>query len=511
MVLRSFNVQFLQGDPIMCFYWLPMYLHLTFLVAMSGEQAHVHHSFRYNTSYGSYADMQALTFSPDSRQLAVSVSNHVDFIDLQDGEIIYQFQASPFNLRYTQDGKQLYMISTDQGRLLDVRSGVVLPTQYQQVISGPGINLEERNGKLLVKSLARGSSADASEALQVGDELVAFSEGQNGEMQRITGWSLKSMTEALQGYPGTFARLTVMPRGRYGAKYEKTLTLRRTSAVNSNRNGGGPASSRRALPKALGWCMVNGSHWHEFRDAATGQPVVHLETIDVENVGMCSMSPDQTKFAVVATRKDRNGNAVEIYDIASQKRLAFVPLAKSSYYDITFAADNNHVLVGTWDTIEVCDTLEAAVVARMTLGYQLPKTDDRGRQSGSIGSMAINSVREEIADGSESGGHSPRPLVAKIAVSRRNVVAVGDENGNIGMWDLNSGNHVASIPSEVDRKVEQLQFSPNGRWLAYYVGGALHVEDVSTVTAPDKGMETPSQKNSDATTADRRVSVISAE
>ncbi len=500
---------FLQGGSIMCYFWLPMILNLVLVAAASGEEPTPHYSFRYHTSSGSSENMQTLTFSPDSQQLAVSVSNHVDLIDLREGEILYEFRASPFSLSYTPDGKRLYMISIDQAVLLDVQSGVVIPSQYRPVTAGPGINIEEHNGKLLIKSMVRGSAADAGEGLHAGDEIVAFSEGRNGEMRRITGWSLKSATDALKGYAGTFVRLTVLPRGRYGSKYEKTLTLRRTTVAGTNSAGGVAVNLQRTLPKPLAWCMVDGQH--EFRDASSGNPIAHLETIDVQNVGLYAISPDGTKFAVVARRKDREGNAVEVFDLATQERLAFIPLSKSSFFDIAFAPDSNCVLVGTWDTIEICDTDKGEIVSQMTLGYQLPGKDDSNSSIGSIGHLMMNSVRAGIADGSSAGDRSPRQLVARFAVSSRNIVAVGDPNGNIGLWDLTTGNHVQSIESENNEPVERVQFSPDGCWLAYYVDGTLHLEDVSRAKVPDHDATPPLQNNSDEILAEDSASTIARE
>jgi len=489
-------------------FWLPMYLNLTLFMTLGVEAQHVHHSFRYHTSYGSHEEMRALAFSPDSRQLAVSVSNHVDLIDLQEGEIVREYRGNPFSLGYTQDGKRLYMILERDTLLLDVQSGVVVPSRYESVMSSPGINVEERNGKLLIKSLARGSSADSGEMLQPGDELLAFSEGQNGKMERITGWSLKSMTEALQGYSGTFFRLTVMPKGRFGAKNEKTLVLRRTTEIATGRTRTTTTPGQPSLPKSLARCMIGTRNWHEFRDVATGKAVAHLETIDINNVGQYALSPDQTRFAVVARKKDGQGNAVEVYDLASQERLAFIPLAPSSFFDITFAADNNRVLVGTWDTIEVCDTDKGEVVSQMTLGYQLPTKDSSSRSSGAIGHQLMNSVREELGVDSWAGGNSPLPLVSKVAVSKRNHVAVGDQNGNIRVWDLESDSLVASIPAEQEEPVWHLQFSPDGRWLAYYVGGTLHLEDVSTMSAKNEASETPPSDESRNINAQGQASVV---
>ena len=457
--------------------WFTMCLCVSSVFAGEGEP--VHHSFRYHSSYGSPQTLHALTFSPDGRQLAISISDHVDFIDTQEGEILYEFRASPFSMRYTRDGQRLYKISTDEARLLDVKSGVVVPTQYRPVKAGLGIYLEERNGKLLIKSLLSGVSEEPGKVLKAGDELVAFGEGQNGEMRRITGSSVESINEEMQGFAGTYARLSVLPRGRYGVKNEQTVLLRRYAAANaSSRGSDGPRQN--TLPEPLVWCMVDGQ-WHEFRDAASGRPVAHIETIDIQNVGLYALSPDQTKFAVVARQKEGQGNAVEVFDLMTQSRMALIPLSKSSFYDIAFAGDNNRVLIGTWDTVEIADTSKGRVVSQMTLGYQLPQTSDSDRRSSSIGSLAINSVRDEVASGSSAHDGSPQQLLAKLAVSPRDVVAVGDMSGNIGLWDLNSGKYLRKITLEQEAEVAHLQFSPDGNWLAYYVAGTLHIEDVSDV------------------------------
>ena len=510
MVLPDDNKHFLQGVYTMAYFWLPMYLHLCVMAAMPAEEQHVHHSFRYQSSYGSPYDMQAMTFSPDGRQLAVSVSDHVDLIDLQAGEVMYQFKARPFSIKYTRDGRRLYMISPSEACLLDVQSGVVVPTSYRQVKSDPGINLEQRNGKLLIKSLVRGGSADVSESLQVGDEILAFSNGQNGKMERITGWSLESAKEALRGYNGTYARLTVLPRGRYGAKNEKTLTLRRTVAGGNGPGGVPSVLGERSFSQSLAWCM-QGRDWHEFRDTASGQPVSHIQTVDIENIGLYALSPDQKKFAIVAARKDRDGYAVEVFDLASQERLAFVPLATTSFYDIAFAPDNNRVLVGTWDTVEVCDTAKEAVVSQLTFGYQLPKKNDDSYSPLSMGQIAMLSVMSEIADGSMQEGRSPRQLVSRIAVSKQSFVAVGDRSGNVGIWNLETDSLVASLPAEHEAPVDHRQFSPDGRWLAYYVGGALHIEDVSTLPVPKADSEDASQNNSEDTAVETSVTVVPSE
>ncbi len=228
-------------------------------------------------------------------------------------------------------------------------------------------------------------------------------------------------------------------------------------------------------------------------------------------MGLYALSPDQKKFAVVARQKDRDGSAVEVFDLASQERLAFVPLSTTSFLDIAFAPDNNRVLVGTQDTVEVCDIAKEAVVSQLTFGYQLPTAEETDRRNRSMGGLMMRSVMANIADGSMISGNSSRQLVNKIAVSAKNLVAVGDGAGNVGIWNLESDSLVANLPAEHDAQVEHLQFSPDGRWLAYYVDGALHIEDVSTLPVPKADSEPAPQDNSEDTAVENSVTVIPSE
>ena len=66
-------------------------------------------------------------------------------------------------------------------------------------------------------------------------------------------------------------------------------------------------------------------------------------------------------------------------------------------------------------------------------------------------------------------------------------MAVGDKSGNIGLWDLNSGKHLRKITLEQEAEVAHLQFSPDGNWLAYYVAGTLHIEEISDVIGLNAG------------------------
>jgi WD40 repeat protein len=312
-------------------------------------------------------------------------------------------------------------------------------------------------------------------------------------LKPLTGRSIMDATKVLQGYGGTFVRLTVLPRGRYGAKNERTIILRRTHALKTNQKVAANTYEKCELPSSLAQCMVGNDRCHEFRNAATGDPVIHLSTIDIESIGLQAMSPDQSRFAVIGPTKDSRGIAIEVYELASQKRLAFIPLSSRSFSDIVFAPDNKSILVGGWDSIEIYDSTTGTAVSRKKLGYQQHRKVNGNQTIESVEEPVMSSVQPQRTVESPAENESPRQLVSKLAVSPGNLLALGESTGNIRIWDLATNKLLASIPGEQDQVVERLQFSPDGQWLAYYVGGMLHVERVSNLLQEKDDSDGPPQ------------------
>ena len=135
-------------------------------------------------------------------------------------------------------------------------------------------------------------------------------------------------------------------RGQFNDQNPNTYVVRRQAAQKRGNELQFVKPRPVRIDDNLVWCVSNDRH--SFRNAFTGQPAAFLQTIDVNNIGLYAISPDQQKFAVVAElRSDNSQIAVEVFDIATQDRLAYVPFPEDSSYDIAFAPDNNRVLVAT--------------------------------------------------------------------------------------------------------------------------------------------------------------------
>lgn len=442
----------------------------------------VHHTFRYLTDAGYPQTFETMTFSPDSSQLAVSVAGRVDFIDPNLGRITGQYKATPFSMAYSKSGERIYMISQYRRTLLDTLTGSPIKTKRVVTPGYLGFRLAKQSGKLEITYLWEGGPVAAIDRIQVGDELVGIGDGRNGNMRDVAGRSVKEALELLAGPAGTYVQLRILPRGKFGKHNVSTHVVRRQPGEYVDNE---LRFTELAVPETgenLAWCMSNDRH--EFSNAMTGLPVAQLRTINIANVGLYAISPDQKKFAVVARRNsDRSKNAVEVFDIATLNRLAFMPVPKDSYSDIAFAGDSNRVLVATWDSIEVADTVEGRFVGRLDLGWKPPPAKPEPDYGGTGGSV-VGAAADDIGFGKVNRKRAPRKLVSSLAVSSKNIVATADSFGQVKLWGLNSGQLLEQLPMNPEEEPEAIAFSPNGQWLAYHIDGVLSVVDVSDIKPP---------------------------
>jgi DNA-binding beta-propeller fold protein YncE len=444
-----------------------------------GADARTHHTFRYLTEAGYPQVFKVMEFSPDSSQLAVSVAGKVDFIDTNLGRVTGQYEMAPFSMAYTKDGERIYMISQYQSMLLDTLTASRIESKYTVSPGYLGVSLEKQSGKLLIKRIYEEGPLAKIDAIQIDDELLGVGEGRKGRVVDVTGRSVQQVIELLKGPAGTYLQLRILPRGQVGQQNARTHVVRRQPGEMVN----GAIRFKDLAPadtaEQVAWCVSDGRH--EFRSAATGLPVAQLLTIDIENIGMYAISPDYTRFAVVARRKvDGSKNAVEVFDIATQDRLAYMPVPRDSYYDIAFATDNNRVLVATWDSVEVADTGEGQFVDRLDLGWK-PAPAKTKPDYGGTGASVVGAAADDFASGGGNRQRAPRKLVSALAVSSKNIVATADSFGHVKLWNLNSGQLLEELPMNPEEEPKAIAFSPNGQWLAYHIDGVLHIVDVSDI------------------------------
>ena len=328
-------------------------------------------------------------------------------------------------------------------------------------------------------------------------------------MIEMTGRDVADAFKLLAGPAGTYLRLRLLPQGQFDEQNAKTYVVRRQEGQKDANGVQFVKPQPLAIDDNLAWC-ISGER-HAFRSAFTGQPVAFLQTTDINNIGCCAISPDQQKFAVVATlRADDSQIGVEVFDIATQDRVAYIPFVEDSFYAIAFAPDNNRVLVAAWDSVEIVDIAKQEVTGRLDLGWKRAPAGGHAEVQAAQGVHAFQAVPPGRcrAGGGRPGRSartkSPRWLAPSIGGTSRNfleeVVATGDPSGRVKLWDLNSGVLLQELPQNPEDNVIDVRFSPDGKWLAYLVKGILHVVDVSGVQCPAPDESVQAQGQTTATT-----------
>ena len=127
-----------------------------------------------------------------------------------------------FSIGYSKHGDLFYFLSSRQAKLLRASDKSELPAKVNRIPGFIGINLEHRNGKLLVSRIDKGGPAEQSGALQLGMELVAVGHGTGGKFKNVAGMRLERAIDALKGPFGTVVQLKVIPP-RYDRREDRDI------------------------------------------------------------------------------------------------------------------------------------------------------------------------------------------------------------------------------------------------------------------------------------------------
>ena len=478
---------------------------LLFSIATAGELG-THHTIRYPKQ----PYVEALVYSPDGSQLALSLTQRfgrsrrgVDFIDVAAGrKTATHTRDAPFSMAYSKDEEIICMISQTRQVRLDTLTGTELPAKSasSQAAAKPGkvgIVFEEVSGKVLIKSLDEGSPAKDSGKINVGDELVGVADGRHRGFVNAIGMNVAGVKKWLAGDAGKEVRLRLLPKGVFDEDEATEVVLVRREKIWDGTVWRFKETEDIAIDENALWCIRGG--YYEIVNAKTGQTIAKLQTVDIENGGKLVLSQDQKRCAFWAERKDDKGYAVEVFDIASQERIAFLPCVEESFYNLDFDATGDFVLVGTHQTVEVGNIEEQRFVGTLTLGWE-PTEEDLAKEKESkaeykrimesqLPSLAIKAQAMRYA------GYRPfnakrakHVLVRDKAVSSKNIMATVEAYGVTNLFDVHSGQLLAKVPTN---KIEgmgynragrvDVKFSPDGNWLSLYLEDMLHIIDVSEI------------------------------
>jgi WD40 repeat protein len=440
----------------------------------SGPGPGAHHTLRFRAG-GSPQTLNVMAFSPDGQTLAASLSGgKTVFVRTRDGEIVGSYDGSPFVLAYTRDGSRLLLASDTGFVSLDANrhAAVPLPSSNLSREDGyTGLSLEQRNGKLTVAGMSPNSPAAKLGSIQIGDELVGVGDGVGGPITNVIGSSVEDVRKLIIGPAGTSVRLKVIPKGRTkaGVHAIRRQPIRKTDL----------GFEFLPVPTAIIHDNVllhmDSVDRHVLRDAKTGRVVATLTPEAVNNAGQYAISADASRFAIVARQRghsDKSG--IEVFRIASGEREFYVPYA-GTWRKMCFTSDGSKLLIGSRDSIEILDLTTKAFADSWRLA---PEKKKEKKTIASPAAAPLNAAGEIMAS-------EPEPTwgLKQIAASAKGVVAIAESGGAVRLGDLGRREMLQVIePAEGERRgAEGLAFSDDGKWLAYYVAGTLHLVDVSHV------------------------------
>ncbi len=440
---------------------------------------------------------EAQVISDDSQLLAIACENsQIALIKIANGDIVARIPAEVgyvIDLEFSRDGSRLHVIGTSAQKLFDIKLGKELSMSRDQQLGDLGIVLTNRNGKWTIQSFKANVSAEASSFPQVGDEITAIGEGKSGDMVSIMGMEREQALAMLTGPVDTVVQLEFIPAG----ELKKQVVLVHRRADTNDGSQPSPKSSSSPFEENMVCCLSD--HFHTFSNAATGQIVRAFMPEDIhQRTGTPALSRDGQLYAFLGKLVGTEEFAIEVFEIKSGKRVAridnvrsYLPegggmMTRSYFYGMKFSPDNSRIYVGAWDRICVYSVATKSYESSFNLHRNVPDseriTPTPNKKDGSLMEIAL----AENAGGIDIRQATGDLQVNSFGVSRLGLLATGTYGGAMSLWNMTQGRYLHSFENLPQETIEHIEFSPNGEWLSFYVGGELHLVDLRSVLAPEE-------------------------
>lgn len=401
----------------------------------------------------------------------------MSLVRIASGELLAKTnERHPFQLRFTPDGSRLFALGRSTTSLFDIPSFREAPVRLNDEPGVVGIDVAEKNGKLTVSGMTDGSPADKSSTVGIGDEIIAIGEGpepgyggddRQTQWKEVIGWEPKRLLEALDGRPGTFVRIRLLPSDAFG---EEEILLQRARKYQQDGN-----LTYAAFLDAKGAPLTMSIYGDvmSFRHVPSGIQIGCVRMWNIQTPGIWTLSPDYRCFGNVSHTRDEEGFGIEIHDLTSGTIIASEAFDGTSWLADLFSNDSREYILGTSDSIEIFDIEQKAWVRTIMLqgGSDSPApSEDR------LGLDLPDGLFARDADRVFPGAVS----VNKLAISPTDILAVGSRDGAILFVDLKSGKRLGAIPfASKDKPIEGLTFTPDGRFILFFIRGTLHILEIA--------------------------------
>ena len=444
---------------------------------------------RFFADYGGAFKGERILFSPNSFYMAVLVDDHQTHIfHVDSGRETKKYAIQPVAMAFGAKGYRLLAVDEQHTVLLPVDEGLAVDAPWRLPAGYLGITFTQQAGKLLVESLAPGGPAAVSGQLHVGDELVALVTA--GEEQSTLGWNIPSVIKQLAGLAGTHATLRIVPSGAAAAK---NVTLRRAAGTKQNNQVQFQPWPTRSSPQSL---VVRQQNALLVIDANEAAPISAIEPQEIEPFGFQTFSPDGKLLAITGhRRRPAPGEpklGLEVFDVARQSRVLFAPVDATNLYEQRFSPDGKRILWGSKDRILVYDLERRALAAPILIGFDPSRYKPREKKDNDeyFSPLNLNArFDDQRRDDEPAVVEYPEQLLTAFDVSPDGkLVAVGSAHGELRVWSTSEHKELARIGERTQKfvDVKPVRFSPDGKWLAYYLEGTLHWQTVASILADHK-------------------------
>ncbi len=471
----------------------------TVSLACSDALAVKHYTARLGNPNAYSVKVKKIVFSPDGAQLLVATSQGTYIVQSQGAEIVGKIKTTPISMNYSKDGSRAFLIGTYGRKLLDMQQGIEIKYSSASVAGYVGVTLTRKNGKLLVSAIAPGSPCAENGKIHVGDELVSVGEGPSGSMRSVVGSSEKRAVEQIKGPAGTYVRLEVIADGEI---HEKTHVLRRLATrLVDGANVYLPIEKTEICENVV-WCLSNDNH--QFSSAKTGKPISSFRPQNLPwRTGSLAISRDSKQFAWIGkyiTHPKRARVKSNMAEVLSKEKKATKdkPASNGGDYSkavVRSAADSvsSGTTIESSFGVEIFDIASHELLTTFSIANEpvntiVPVPVFYGAQFFNDGKQLIVGTRSKLHIYDIASGKRVKVISAQLCGSRvvndfavsDKLVAIGGVKGNLRLVELNSGKVVEEVENrEKNDDVAGLEFSQDGKWLAYVAGKVLHVLNVS--------------------------------
>lgn len=443
-----------------------------------GEEQLDYETIRFYTSSSKPEQLQSYALSPDGRYLALSFNRRhsgvrpgVSIVDLQRLELVRQTgKFSFFTLAFSSDSQKILGIGGYAGtQLFDVENGSVQKVNLTNFAGKIGINLGEKNGKLLVTNVTSESNPTIGDQIRVGDELLAINEGDTPtryddarEWEMLAGKPLKKALEMMAGKPGTWVQLRL---ARRGSSQPIDVSVQRQWPANK---------ATRTLPDSDESLTLSvGRGVFQFCSADRRDFVAFISLRDLERTGQMVVSPDGKKFAALAQTVGNGDYCLELHDLMTGKLEQSATFDATNYRHMRFSPDSGRVLIGTRDTVEVFDIASTAWLEPVVLTP--PEDVDQGRVVTRRIPLGFG-LPGDLYTTSRAVVYAKPAALAQFDVSPSGTLAIGSETGEIVLASLETKERVGLLGDNIlGAKPEMIEFSPTGKHLVAFAKGMLHI------------------------------------